>query len=171
MPFSHEENIEWVREILLEISPKTIIDVGPGAGKYGRIIRECLPSSHTTCVEIWAPYVEKFQLAQVYDSIQICDARIYRDWDCDLVILGDVLEHMSQDQALELWRRVSNSARFAMIAIPIVHYPQGSSEGNPFEAHIEDHWSHERVMSTFSNIVSHKVFEITGTYLAQFRVL
>ena len=168
MPYSHPENIEWVKEVLLKLNPKTITDVGPGAGKYGSLIKEVLPESHTTCVEIWAPYVERFNLGEIYDSVVISDARIYQNWNCDLVILGDVLEHMSEEEALSLWHKISQIAKYALIAIPIIHYPQGASEGNPFEAHVDDHWTHERVIAAFPQITEQQVFGITGSYLANF---
>jgi hypothetical protein len=168
MPYSHPENNDWVRDVLTRLNPKTITDVGPGAGKYGSLVKSILPEAHLTCVEIWAPYVERFGLGEIYNSVIISDARIYSGWDCDLVILGDVLEHMSEAEALSVWRKISQMAKYAIIAIPIVHYPQGPSEGNPFEAHVDDHWTHERVMAAFPQICEQQVFEITGSYLADF---
>lgn len=52
------------------------------------------------------------------------------------------------NQALERCRAV-------IVCIPIIHYPQGEFEGNPYEAHVKDDWSVEEFVSTFDNIVSY----------------
>lgn len=50
----------------------------------------------------------------------------------DVVILGDVAEHMTEGEALRLWGRCAEAARRAVyLSIPIVHYPQQEIEGNP----------------------------------------
>jgi hypothetical protein len=86
----------------------------------------------------------------------------------DLVILGDVLEHMPEDDAVELWKVISKQARHALISIPIGHHPQGAWGGNPYEIHHEEDWSTERVLQAFPGIIEHKEFEITGVFIAKF---
>jgi hypothetical protein len=168
MPYSDQSNIQWTGWLLGELKPKTIIDVGPGAGKYGQIAKEILPECHTTAVEIWAPYIKQFNLEQIYDRVDVCDGRIYPYPKVDLIIFGDVLEHLSRTDALELWKRISKKTKYAMISIPVIHYPQGDVEGNPYEIHIEDHWTHEDILETFPGITGHQVFGITGSYIADF---
>ena len=86
----------------------------------------------------------------------------------DLVILGDILEHMSESDAVNLWSKISKEAKYAMISIPIVHYHQGAINENPYEVHVEEDWTVERVLEKFSHIVEHKKFEVTGTFIAEF---
>ena len=168
MPYSDEANIEWFKWLLGELKPRFIVDVGPGAGKYGKLIKEVLPDAFVTGVEIWAPYIKQFDLDKIYDRVDVCDARIYPYYGADLVILGDVLEHISESDAIKLWDRIGSKALHAMISIPVIHYPQGEHFGNPYETHIEDHWTHERVLNTFDHITGHQVFGITGSYIADF---
>ena len=168
MPYSDEANIEWTKWLFNELKPKFIVDVGPGAGKYGKLAKEVLPDCVVVGIEIWAPYVKQFGLDEIYDRVDVCDARIYPYYNADLVILGDVLEHMSRIDALKLWNAISSKAKHAMISIPIIHYPQGEHEGNPYEVHVEDHWTHEKILNTFDCITGHQVFDITGSYIADF---
>ena len=51
-----------------------------------------------------------------------------------------------------------------MISIPIVDFPQEMVEGNPFEEHVNDNWSHEKVLESFPNIISAFIHEFIGVY-------
>jgi hypothetical protein len=168
MPHSDNSNIEWSLWLFDQIKPTSIIDIGPGAGKYGILAKQYNQEIKTTAVEIWAPYIEEFNLRSIYDTVHICDAKIYPDYSCDLVILGDVLEHMKKEDAIYLWNKIKKEAKAAMISIPIIHYPQGAEHNNPYETHLEDHWTHEDVLDTFPGITGYQVFEITASYVADF---
>ncbi len=81
------------------------------------------------------------------------DAREVDLPDCDVVVLGDVAEHMTREEALDLWARAAAAARHAVyLSIPVVHYPQGSIEGNPHEHHVVDDWDHDAVLAAFEGI-------------------
>lgn len=168
MPFSDPSNVDWFKWLVGEINPKSVVDVGPGAGKYGSLIREVSPETATTAVEIWEPYVATYGLANIYDKVVVADARDFEDYDVDLVILGDVLEHMSRVEAVTLWNKVRSKAKAAMISMPIIHFPQGCEHGNPYETHVEDNWTHEEILATFEGITGHTTFQVTGTYIAEF---
>lgn len=163
------ENKSWAASVIYKLKPKTVLDVGPGEGIYGKIVRKYSPNTEKLVgVEIWGPYIESFRLREFYDEIWICDARIYPDYKYDLVILGDVLEHMSKKDAIELWKKISKQAKYALISIPIIHFHQPMVNGNPYEQHIEENWTSEEVLKSFPGIVIKDEFEITGTYLAKF---
>jgi SAM-dependent methyltransferase len=168
VPYSDPSNIEWIKWVLDLKQPKTVLDIGAGAGKYGRLVKEVLPDAEVTGVEIWGPYVKQFGLDEIYDTVHICDARIYPFFSYDMVFLGDVLEHMTRSEATDIWRKVSRSAKYAVVSIPIVHFPQGDFEGNPFEIHVEDHWTHDEVLEYFPGITGYQLFEKTGIYIAEF---
>ena len=168
MPYSDAENRNWVSFKIKEISPRTVLDVGPGAGAYGKLIKESFPNATVDAVEIWEPYLNQFKLHSIYDRLYVRDAREHTNYVYDLVIFGDVLEHMSKEDAVSLWERVKDQANYALISIPIIHYPQGESEGNPYETHVKDDWTNEEVLTTFNNIIEHKAFNVTGSYLAKF---
>jgi hypothetical protein len=93
---------------------------------------------------------------------------LFRSFEYDLVILGDILEHMSESDAINLWDKISKQAKYAIISIPIIHYHQDAINGNPYEVHVEEDWTVERVLEKFSHIVEHKKFEVTGTFIAEF---
>ncbi|MCC6944125.1 MAG: glycosyltransferase [Thermomicrobiales bacterium] len=168
MPSSEPENRPYVLELIRRIGPETVLDVGPGQGTYGKLIRGAGIRCTIDAIEIWAPYVRQYRLDAIYDNISICDVRLWGDFDYDLVILGDVLEHLDLDDAVEVWNRISGRARNAIVSLPIVNYPQGEVLGNPFEAHKKPDWTAAEVLSTLDGIVDHREFRVTGTFFASF---
>lgn len=169
MPHSDGANKGWVLEKIKEIKPSTILDVGTGSGILEEIIRENFGDSiRIDGIEAWEPYVQEYSLTDRYDNLYNVDARTWSNWEYDLVMFGDVLEHMVESESAALWETVSKQAKYAIITIPIIHYPQGASFGNPFEIHHEDHWDTERILRTFPGIIEYQEFEITGAYLARF---
>jgi hypothetical protein len=96
------------------------------------------------------------------------DVRDVTNFEYDLVILGDILEHMSESDAITLWDKISKQAKYAIISIPIIHYHQDAINGNPYEVHVEEDWTVEKVLEKFSHIIEHKKFEVTGTFIAGF---
>lgn len=170
MPYSDSSNIPWVLWALEEvIKPKTVLDVGAGAGKYGDLVRKYSSETHIDAIEVWEPYIQKFGLKEKYDDVYVADVRTFHTFAYDLVILGDVLEHMTREEAIELWARISKEAKFAIISIPIIHYPQHEHEGNPYEVHVEEDWTHEEVLSSFPGITGYRTFDITGVYIGEFK--
>lgn len=187
MPYSNRDNEPWVAAEILRLQPARTLDVGPGAGAYGQLMVRTLPQARRDAIEIWEPYIAQFDLTSLYHQVQVADARAWDDWDYDLVFFGDVIEHMTESEAREVWTRVSAQARAAIISVPIIHYPQGEYEGNPYEIHQEEDWNTERVLETFTGITKHIEFQATltpaemeyhhadsqttsvaGTYLAEF---
>lgn len=169
MPYSDSANIEWIKWAVDLIRPHTVLDIGAGAGKYGRLTKEVDSSIYTTGVEIWAPYVKQFDLESIYDQVHICDARIYPNFKYDMVFMGDVLEHMTKEEALTLWTKASKEAGVAVLSVPIIHFPQHEYEGNPYEIHVKEDWSHDEVMATFPGITAYRTFDVTGIYMGDFR--
>ena len=170
MPHSDRANkgytIDYIKE---NIKPSTVLDVGAGAGIYAEIIRKHMGDSvNITGVEAWEPYVEEFDLNNKYDQLDLQDIREREYFNYDLVIFGDVLEHMTKQEALEVWTKASTQAKWGIISVPIIHYHQGPAFDNPYEIHVEEDWNAADVLDFFPHIVDHKEFEITGVFIAKF---
>ncbi len=170
MPYSADEGKDWFVKKLTSNSIFTVLDVGPGAGIYGQLVNKNMTViGSVDAVEVWEPYIRKFNLNKIYTHVAVCDIRDWSNFSYDLVIFGDVLEHMSRDDARAVWDFAAKRAKFAYISIPIVHYPQGEYDGNPYEEHVEDHWHHEEILDWFPGIVDHEQFSVVGSYWADFR--
>jgi predicted TPR repeat methyltransferase len=152
-----EQTLAWFVENQNQI--QTIVDIGPGSGTYIKLIKEeaqCCVNARWIGIEIWAPYIEQFQLRDRYSEIVNADVRTV-DWaqlNPDVVIAGDVLEHMTKPDAVALVDRILAVAKTLIVSIPIRHMPQDEhAYENPHEAHIKDDWSHDEVMETWGHYV------------------
>jgi cyclopropane fatty-acyl-phospholipid synthase-like methyltransferase len=168
MPISDQSNQSWVVETLQKLDLKSMLDVGAGAGTYAHIFAQHFPNTKRFAVEAWAPYIQEFALKDIYVEVFNHDIRDHEYFNYDIIIFGDVLEHMTKEEALSVWDKVSKQSSYALISIPIVHYPQDAVHGNPFEEHIKDDWSHEEVLATFPQITNFTTSAIVGSYLACF---
>lgn len=154
MPTSSTEGkdiaVAWLQDLPV---PRTVVDVGAGEGTWVRLLRDDWPDAHWTGVEIHAPYVDRFGLTDLYDRVIVADVRDL-DWQAhwpagvDVMIFGDVLEHMPRSDATVVFERATQAAKTVLVALPIVEYPQGSVDGNDHEAHV-DTWTHSEAMATF----------------------
>lgn len=170
MGYSDPENKPWALEKIREIDPKTVLDCGAGAGTYLDLIKANLGyKTIVVGVEAWYPYIIKYDLEDRYDILYPIDIRDMASFQYDLVILGDILEHMPEADAVLLWNRISEEAKYALISIPIIHYEQGAINDNPYEVHVEEDWTTEKVLQKFSNIVEYKEFSQTGVFIAKFK--
>ncbi|MTD14610.1 methyltransferase domain-containing protein [Nakamurella sp. YIM 132087] len=155
MPMSSAEGKDWIKERVHGLAadgPVEVLDIGPGVGTYAKLLAG--PQvSRLTGVEVWEPYIHTYRLHRYYDDIIVGDAREVDFPSADVVILGDVAEHMSEADALALWEKSVGAARRAVyLSIPIVHYPQGEIEGNHHEVHVVEDWSHDKVLASFPGI-------------------
>lgn len=146
---------------------RRVIDAGCGGGTYRLQAGPVLPGVHWTGIEAWEPYVARFGLDKLYDRLVVSDLRKV-DFTAlapaDLVIFGDVLEHMTRAEAQAVVARASAVAPFVLISIPVVHYPQEAVEGNPFEEHVKDDWNHDEVMHSFAGISAFFIHDHIGVY-------
>lgn len=142
-----------------------VLDIGAGSGTYSDRYRSMIENrgikAHWTGVEIWEPYVEKYDLRKKYDALVVQDARTYAESisadspTFDIAFVGDILEHMTKTEAENLMSHLLKACRVVVLSIPIIHYPQGEWEGNPYEAHIKDDWSDGEVRSTWGTQIVH----------------
>ncbi|WP_460603267.1 class I SAM-dependent methyltransferase [Jatrophihabitans fulvus] len=141
----------------------TVLDIGPGVGTYAKLFAD-LPV-HMTGLEVWEPYVTTYRLHDYYDEILLGDVRTAELPPADVVVLGDVVEHMTRAEGLAVWDRCAAVARRAVyLSIPIVHYPQHEIEGNPYEVHVEEDWSHAEVLATFAGVGEWWQGDVVGVY-------
>lgn len=147
MPFSSGEGKAWVLEVVKGLHPESVLDVGPGWGTYGRLLRPSLPDTHFIAVEVFPDYIEQFNLGTFYDEVHLADIRHWDWFDVDLVIFGDVLEHLDKEDALAVWGKAREYAKYLIISVPTSPrwHEQGEVNGNAAERHLH-HWTFEEVM-------------------------
>jgi hypothetical protein len=127
--FGKNEVCAWVRERFPVSS--TILDVGACDGKWRRILPE-YPAMDA--VEVFDGYLDRLHGYRQIFHADICDFRY--EW-YDLIIFGDVIEHLSVEQAQEVLKYAWPRCKDMIVAVPWLYY-QGPVNGNVHEIHIQD---------------------------------
>lgn len=147
MPTSDQENKDVVIRWYEQIKPRSVLDIGAGEGTYSKLIKH-KHGAYWTALEAWSPYVKRYNLHSKYDDVIVADAR-YVDYgliNADMVIAGDVLEHMTKAEARRCIDRFKQYSNSIIISIPLLHLDQDAYKGNWFETHV-DHWGYEEMCS------------------------
>lgn len=111
MPSSNLALAWKVIEMAREVKPKRVLDIGPGNGKYGLLLREYIRGDlHITGCEAEARYLEMFPwLRVIYDEVWHADGTELTASELaefDLVLMIDSLEHIARDVGEALLRRI-----------------------------------------------------------------
>jgi predicted TPR repeat methyltransferase len=135
-----------------------ILDVGVGSGTYKKLLSQSgiCKDAEWVGIEIWEPYIRKYDLDVLYDRIinkSALDVSYSSIGKFDLAFAGDVLEHVTKEQSIDLVNRILECSDVLIVSIPIIHYPQGEYDGNPYETHVKDDWSHGEMLSTFGDLI------------------
>lgn len=145
-----------------------VVDVGCGEGTYRKLLGPHFPGARWTGIEVWEPYVDSFGLRTLYDRFILSDARSVeynRLGPIDLAIFGDMLEHMTKEDAVALVHKVLDIAKMVLISIPVVDYPQDEAGDNPYERHVKEDWDHYEVMSSFAGVSAFMIHDHIGVYV------
>ncbi len=133
-PEGKPEFMKFFREHFNQYS--TVLDVGPGAGFYGETLKHN-GFYYVDAVEIFEPYIEQFALKRSYRNVYVGDIRTFEfPQHYDLVILGDVLEHLSVEDSQILTANLPYKCSHAVFSVPW-EYPQDPIGGNEAERHLQ----------------------------------
>lgn len=145
MPTSSPVVITEVVAMVSQVPPaerRRFLDVGPGYGKYGLLLREMLNEKpeQLDAVEAWAPYVAEFRwLPCIYDQVIVADVIDLSGEELatyDVVLMADVLEHIDTAAAIDLLARIPGRV---VISTPADFFHNGDGLP-PTEDHVS-HWT------------------------------
>ena len=126
------EAVQWIKENFEKGAE--CLDVGACNGKWFDLVGDYLTMD---AVEIWMPNIQKYELAKKYRMVMCSDIIQTNYIFYDLIIFGDVLEHMSVSEAQKVIEYARPRCKDMLIAIPFM-YEQGIKNGNPYEIHVQD---------------------------------
>lgn len=112
----------------------TCLDVGACDGKWADFLGDYLDMDG---IEIFEPNVERHNLSEKYSHIFVGDIKDYEYAYYDLVLFGDVIEHMTVENAQKCIEYAKEHSSGVLIAVPYL-YTQGAIYGNPWEVHIQN---------------------------------
>ena len=127
--YGKSEVCAWIRE---RFHPTCeILDVGSGCGTW----RKLLPEFHRMdAIEIFKP---SFFRLDGYREKFLADIRRFSYERYDLIIFGDVIEHLSVKDAQRVLAYARPRCTDMIVAVPFL-YKQGPVGGNEAERHIQD---------------------------------
>lgn len=147
MPTSSYDHVSSVMYVVERAQPESILDVGVGFGKWGILCREMLEAKHGRLrPSEWRFRIDGIEIHSAYDNplwhlayghvFQGDVTTIIDDMDhYDLIIVGDVIEHLDKDAGMELLHKLVQRGTLVVVATPRGYMEQGELHGNEYEAH------------------------------------
>lgn len=131
-------------DLIIQRSPKSILDVGIGFGKWGMLCREYLDIYHGRYIKAeWQIRIDGLEIFEsyrtpvweLYDSITIGDLREKAELlnQYELVLLIDVIEHLERDEGETVMKSIATGY---IVATPVnLHSLENAAFGNEHEKH------------------------------------
>jgi predicted nicotinamide N-methyase len=141
------------QHVVKTINPKRILDIGAGGGKYGALLKNVVPECALTaleCDEVAFPQLREVGYHQI---LPITADKLYeRSGDLyDVVILGDVIEHMLHSQGRDLLEFLNYRSRYLIISTPEcmpmsrpIFFEGHNSLWRPDSFGWHDYWAHQQ---------------------------
>lgn len=147
--------------ITSDINSRKVLDVGAGDGKWGKLLKDLVPI--VLALEVWEPYIMKYKLDVNYDEVIQGNVSYFNKFEeFDVIILGDVLEHLEKNDALALVSKLKSVKARVFLTIPISDCPQdGKKLGNPYESHLYQ-WTNQELKELGWKLL-HRGFNEVGT--------
>lgn len=140
MPYSSLIFDKIINNLLRSIKPKTFLDVGAGAGKYGQMMKNINFKTRVCGIELEKDYIKKFDLNSIYTEVwcmSVMDllSPKYYDLNFDVVMIGDIIEHLKKSDGIDLLNFLVYRTKWVIVQFPY-KYLQNSVDGYTAEAHI-----------------------------------
>lgn len=148
-------------EYLKSIFPKgaTGLDMGCGSGKYGFLLDNYfLLDGVEACADV--VYNETLDY---YDRLFHADIREFQFHIYDFIILGDVLEHLTVEEAKKLLEYIYPKCKEIIVAVPF-EYVQDAIDGNLYEIHKQDDLTPELMAERYPELKVRWINDVYGVY-------
>ena len=137
----------------------TVLDVGCGQGDYYEMLKDHFKT--IDAVEIWEPYIEEYKLKEKYTNLYNVDIIDFEFDYYDIIIMGDILEHLSRENAVKLLNKIINKCKELIVVVPY-NLPQETVFGNVYEKHLQPDINDDIMEKYFSML---KLHNLNGTEL------
>lgn len=139
-----KQELQWL--IMKEFKKgSTALDVGACDGEYARWLGEYLDMD---ACEVFQHNIIVNNLNKKYHRVFEANIKDLKYDHYDIVIFGDVIEHMTVEDAQEVLAYAKEHSDFIVVAVPYL-YKQGAIYGNPYEIHIQDDLTEQIFMERY----------------------
>lgn len=124
----------------------TILDVGAGEGTYYNLLGDYY--KNIDAVEVFKPNIDNYKLVEKYREVYNIDIRDFKYTKYNIIIFGDIIEHLSVEDAQEVLKYAYNMCDEMIIAVPYM-CKQDIEEDNVYEIHKQDDLTPELVLKRY----------------------
>lgn len=164
MAFSYSYYKEEVKDYLQSKFDRkaTILDVGAGQGTYYDLLHDYF--SIIDAVEVFRNNIRRYKLHTKYRKVYAMNIKdfIYRDYD--IVIFGDIIEHLTVEDAKNVLKYAYNHCKEMIVAVPY-QLKQDEVDGNKYEKHIQDDLTDDIVKERYPMLKLLYKNELYGYYI------
>ena len=141
--FGKDQVVTWLKRNFNQ--GDTCLDVGACDGKYYNLVGNYFKMD---AVEIFKQNIDSHHLTEKYNQVFNCDVADleYDYYDC--IIFGDVIEHMTIENAQKVLEYAKPRCKDLIIAVPYL-YKQGPLYGNKWEEHIQNDLTPENFIERY----------------------
>ena len=145
--FSYNTFKEKVKNWVLENFEEgaSVLDMGAGGGTYGKLLKNF--TNNIDAVEIYRPNITDYNLMSLYRFVANRDIVDLEYPEYDLIIFGDVIEHLTVDDAKQVLKYAYGKCKDMIVAVPY-RYKQAGNE-NEHEEHIQDDLTKDNVLQRY----------------------
>ena len=151
MAYSYSYYKSIIKNYLIEQFDKTatILDVGPGCGTYYDLLSDYFTIFDG--VEAFAPNIDRYHLRKKYRNVYNEDIKNFKFDYYDIIIIGDVLEHLSIEDAQKVIAYCEKKCKQLIVAVPYT-MPQDAIEDNIYEIHKQDDLTIENMKERYPSL-------------------
>jgi hypothetical protein len=127
-----------MREYVTNTYPKdwSVLDIGCGHGHYAKLLKHHFSVKNFDGIEVWEPYIQEYNLNNLYTNIYNVNILNFNFNYYDLIIMGDVLEHLSRDDGVNLINKLASKCTELLVIVPY-YLPQDIVNDNVYEVHLQ----------------------------------
>lgn len=124
----------------------TILDVGAGEGTYYKLLNYWF--INMDAVEVFKPNIVSYELEKKYKNVYNCDIRDFEYDFYDIIIFGDIIEHLDIKEAQEVLKYAYTRCKEMIVAVPY-ELEQGIAEDNIYEIHKQPDLTKENMLERY----------------------
>lgn len=126
-----------------------ILDVGAGCGTYYNYLGDYF--TDMDAVEVFKPNIEMYDLESKYKNVYNVDIKDFEYDKYDIIIFGDVLEHLTVEEAQKVLQYALDRCEEVVVAVPYM-YPQDAIKNNIYEIHKQPDLTKENMLERYPQL-------------------
>lgn len=143
-------------------STDTVLDIGAGCGTYSMLLEGYF--KNIDAIEAYLPNIKNHNLEKKYNNVYNIDIQHFKFDYYDLIIMGDVLEHLTITEAQEVLKYILPKCKQIIVAIPY-QLKQEEVENNIYEIHKQPDLTRKNMKERYPDLELLYGNQIYGYYI------